>query len=156
MALTEAIRFRWLESQLSTNECHQFVNKLLHQNRDIIAQALFKQILKDTNEHNGIEINNIISKVIQSRQNKPKPIATQNIKLDQLPKRLIGVIASFCNQNDYFDFSFKIPPLYSITPIYAITPCIHIFPTPLIYLGCNSPNLLQELDLNEINNYSTV
>eukprot|EP01084_Bolivina_argentea_P300220 517604_1 len=135
MALTEAIRFRWLESQLSTNECHQFVNKLLHQNRDIIAQALFKQILKDTNEHNGIEINNIISKVIQSRQNKPKPIATQNIKLDQLPKRLIGVIASFCNQNDYFDFSFT---------------------NRFVYLGCNSPNLLQELDLNEINNYSTV
>eukprot|EP01084_Bolivina_argentea_P194917 334508_1 len=120
MALTQAVRFRWLETQLTIKECHQFMNKLLDQNRDMIMKALFNQILKETNEEqcNGNKINNIISKIIQSRKKKPKPIGIQNIKLNQLPKGLIGVIASFLNQYDYFHFSFT---------------------NRFIYLGCNSP-----------------
>ncbi len=55
---------------------------------------------------------------------------SDNIKLDSIPKSLIGVIASFLNQKNYINFS----------------KC-----NRYIYLGCNTPNLMQELNLYEIN-----
>eukprot|EP01084_Bolivina_argentea_P008006 14983_1 len=135
MSLTEAIKFGFLSAQLTTEEMFQLAKRLINNDINIINSALFNYI-KNIQTSN---INDIISNIILSRKKKPKPIPSQHIKLDQLPKRLIGVIASFLQQNDFFkdytDFSQT---------------------NRWIYLGCNSPNLMQQLSLTDVNDYSLV
>eukprot|EP01084_Bolivina_argentea_P130647 230625_1 len=132
MSLKTAINFRFLINQLTQTETHQFINELLDPN--IIITALFNHILEESThkQFNGDHINDIISNIILSRKKKPKPtIPIQTIQLNQLPKRLIGVISSFITQKDYIHFSQN---------------------NRWIYLGCNTPNLLQELNLIKITN----
>ncbi len=71
---------------------------------DLISNALFKHFIglqSDANNINHLNnINSTLSEIIQSRQKKPKIILTQNIKVNKLPKALIGNISSFF----YFHF----------------------------------------------------
>eukprot|EP01084_Bolivina_argentea_P049575 91168_1 len=134
MSLCKAIKYRHLASQLTVTETRQFLNELNDPN-DIINKALFQFCIHSSNDEHANSINNILTKIITSRKKKPKPTTTQNIKLDQFPKQLIGVISSFLNQYEYINFSKS---------------------NRFIFLGCNTPNLLQKLNINEIKNYSSI
>eukprot|EP01083_Nonionella_stella_P114888 340066_1 len=78
-------------------------------------------------------LSNSINQIILSRKNKPKSLP--KLKLDHVPKQLIGVISSFLPQFDYINFSKT---------------------NRFIYLGCNSPNKLHELNLKPIEHYSSI
>eukprot|EP01084_Bolivina_argentea_P081345 147308_1 len=93
MSLCKAIQYRHLSSQLTPLETKQFLNQLLILNdtTDIINRALFQFCIKSSNDQDVNSINNILTKIITSRKKKPKTITTNNIKLAQFPKQLIGV-----------------------------------------------------------------
>eukprot|EP01084_Bolivina_argentea_P075486 136841_1 len=98
--LTKAISFRLLIKQLSKNEFVTFMGKIYDVNHsDLIAKSLFNYFIDDTNPKDLSEINSILSEIIQSRKPKPKAKSestnTTTIKLDTLPKALIGNIASY-------------------------------------------------------------
>eukprot|EP01084_Bolivina_argentea_P286153 490839_1 len=91
MSLSKAVKFQFLAAQLTENETRLFINSVLQNHSQYIKMALFHRIT--------------ILNIIQTRKKKPKPIKKQNIKLDSIPKSLIGVIASFLNQKNYINFS---------------------------------------------------
>eukprot|EP01084_Bolivina_argentea_P286152 490838_1 len=126
MSLSKAVKFQFLAAQLTENETSLFINKLFQNHPKHINMALFNHMLNVLTTAESDNINELISNIIQSRKKKPKPIKKQNIKLDSIPKSLIGVIASFLNQKNYINFS----------------KC-----NRYIYLGCNTPNLIQVLIL---------
>ena len=104
--------------------------------------ALFNHLTQsqttNISNNNDNELNNIndtISNIIQQRKEKPKPFPTTNIKLDELPKALIGHTASFLHQNEYHRLEKT---------------------NRSIYIGCNTPNMLNNLDLRKIKNYSSI
>eukprot|EP01084_Bolivina_argentea_P127162 224950_1 len=137
MQLNKAIKFRYLSAQLTVTEHRHFIHKLLDYNTNIINSALFYQILNQSinNSTQSDHINTLVSNIILSRKKKSKPHTTQTIKLDLIPKSLIGVTASFLEQSDYINFSKS---------------------NRIIFIGCNSPNLLQQLDLRKIRNYNSI
>eukprot|EP01084_Bolivina_argentea_P136758 240856_1 len=122
MSVKKAIKFRFLAAQLRTQETHLFVNRLIDINKNTIISALFHQMISTPITHDQSattdHINEIISNIILSRQEKPKAIQTQNVKLDQIPQKLISVISSFLYLYEYIDFSQT---------------------SRFIYLGCNTP-----------------
>merc|ERR1712228_191758 len=66
---------------------------------------------------------------------KPSIDSKANLKLDCIPRQLIGATASFLQQKDY----------------------IHLSKTNRsVFLGCNTPNLMQELNLLKIADYSSI
>eukprot|EP01084_Bolivina_argentea_P081342 147302_1 len=126
MSVCKAIQFRHLSSQLTEFETKHFLTKVINNHSDTINKALFLFCIKSSNNEDVDTFNNLLTKIIRSRKKKPKTITTQNIKLHTLPKQLIGVISSFLNQYDYINFSKS---------------------NRFIFIGCNTPNLLQELNL---------
>eukprot|EP01084_Bolivina_argentea_P113477 202222_1 len=131
MSLCKGIKCRHLSSQLTKTERKQFLNELSNGINNIINKALFEFCIKSSNNSSVNTINNLLTKIIRSRKKKPKRITTENIKLDIIPRQLIGHISSFLYQYDYINFSKT---------------------NRFIFLGCNTPNLLQELNLISIQN----
>eukprot|EP01083_Nonionella_stella_P159720 521359_1 len=131
MSLTKAIKFQYLFSQLTHEECVGFLSKLVDSHMNIIVRSLFHHFVKaNQNQINQLSsFNESLSNIIQSRKEKPKAISPRNMKLSQLPRAIIGHTASFLGQWGYIDFSMS---------------------NRSIYLGCNSPNLLQALHLSDI------
>eukprot|EP01083_Nonionella_stella_P202662 740209_1 len=129
MSLTKRIQFRFLIAQLSNGERVAFLSKLIDSHTHVILASLFDYLTEPDRIHELNDFNQSLSGIIQSRKEKPKTICTANIQLHQFPRAIIGYVASFLNQWDYFDFSL----------------C-----NRSTYLGCNSPNLLQKLDLTDI------
>eukprot|EP01083_Nonionella_stella_P285395 971394_1 len=137
MSLTKAIKFQHLISQLTHEECVGFLSKLVDSHMNIIVRSLFHHFVKaNQNQINQLNsFNESLSNIIQSRKEKPKTISPRNMKLSQLPRAIIGHTASFLDQWDYLDFSMS---------------------NRCIYLGCNSPNLLYELNVEQITDYSSI
>eukprot|EP01083_Nonionella_stella_P166687 558027_1 len=135
MALNKAIQFRHLITQLTHQERIQFLSKLVGSHLDIILTSLFRYLLKSNQLDEVNEFNKELSDIIQSRKDKPAPLCTRNIKLDEFPRAIIGYSASFLDQLDYINFSLS---------------------NRSTYLGCNSPNTLQELNLKDILDYSAI
>eukprot|EP01083_Nonionella_stella_P150955 481703_1 len=127
MSLAKAIQFRLLISQLTNEECTQFLSTV---NTDTIVTALFQHFAQSNQPELPDELNhfnNSLSDIIQSRAEKPKLLSTRNIKLHQFPGAIIGHTASFLMQSEYVRFTTT---------------------NRSIYLGCNLPsNQLQALDL---------
>eukprot|EP01084_Bolivina_argentea_P312962 541864_1 len=132
MSLGKAIQFKHLLSQLTSSETQQFLNQLPI---EIINTALFQCFTKPSNNHHVEATNNSLTNIIRSRKKTPLIITTQNKKINELPKPLIGIIASFMKQKDYINFSKS---------------------NRFIFLGCNTPNMLQELDVCHLKNYSCI
>eukprot|EP01084_Bolivina_argentea_P126538 224031_1 len=105
MSLSKAVKFQVLVNQLTQNEICSFINKLFEDHPKCIQMGLFYYLLHTPPNNESNNINKLISNIIQSRKKKPKQTTKQNIKLDSVPKPLIGVIASFMSQFDYIDFS---------------------------------------------------
>eukprot|EP01083_Nonionella_stella_P166689 558032_1 len=135
MSMNEAIQFRHLITQLTHQERIGFLSKLVGSHIDMILTCLFKHLSKSNQTDEVNVFNKQLSDIIQSRKDKPAPLCMQNIKLDQFPRAIIGYTASFLDQDDYIHFSIS---------------------NRSTYLGCNSPNTLQKLNLENINNYSSI
>eukprot|EP01083_Nonionella_stella_P172328 591068_1 len=137
MSLSKAIQFRHLIAQLTQQEHIQFVSNLLNTHNDIILTSLFEYLAQSHRIHQANAFNESLTDIIQSRKEKPKPIPTTNVTLSQFPRAIIGHLASFLNQSDYNHFGMS---------------------NRFIYLGCNSPNMLQELDLSpfDVAQYSSI
>eukprot|EP01083_Nonionella_stella_P259056 884813_1 len=129
MSVVKAIKFRQLIVQLTNEECLGFLSKLLNSHMDTIITSLFEHFVNQckTNQIDELDtFNESLSDIIQSRKEKSKAVSVINIKLNQLPTALIGHTASFLDLWDYDVFSLSCRS---------------------VYLGCQSPNMLQELDL---------
>ncbi len=85
-----------------------------------MQKALFGALINSDNI-NADNINNLISNIIQS------PIPKQNMKLDDIPRQLIGV----------HRFHLKMIIIILVNQID-------------IFIGCNTPNLLQSLKIISI------
>eukprot|EP01083_Nonionella_stella_P187309 687939_1 len=126
--LTKAIQFRHLLSQLTDEERISFLSVMLNDHVDVIISGLFFHFIQSNDSEVLNDVNNSVSNIIQQRKEKPKLECATNIKLDQFPRDIIGYTASFLNQWDYIHFSVSMR-------------------NRSIYLGCNTPNSLQELEL---------
>eukprot|EP01083_Nonionella_stella_P096467 271208_1 len=135
MSLGKAIQFRHLITQLTHQERIGFLSRLVGSHVDMILTCLFQHLSKSNQTDEVNVFNKQLSDIIQSRKDKPAPLCMQNIKLDQFPRAIIGYTASFLDQDDYIHFSIS---------------------NRSTYLGCNSPNTLQKLNLENINNYSWI
>ena len=126
MALVQAIKFRDLLAQLSSIETLSFVTDLASSDPQLIIRALTSRFIcqsrssdDDTENQN---CNDILSKIIQSRDSDDNKSCDE--KLDTLPRRVIGICSSFLDQTSYAALSVT---------------------NRSIYLGSNTPILLQEL-----------
>eukprot|EP01084_Bolivina_argentea_P069765 126867_1 len=135
--LPNAIKFRSLSDQLIQQEFKQLLNKMVDSNRKhLITTSLFNYFTKHNNDNSDDlnDINSMLSNIIQSRKQKPKPPSKTNLKLNQLPHSIIGHTASFLDQCEYFKFEKT---------------------NRSIFIGCNLPNTLSILRLH-VDNYSTI
>ena len=102
MSVNKAIQFKYLSSQLTQGERAHFATRL---SDDIIDKALFHFFMNEKNGRDAESTNNLLTNIIRARKKKPLAIATTDIKLDTLPKPLIGATASFLTQDDYSHLS---------------------------------------------------
>lgn len=130
MSPTQIINFHHLTSQLTVAETKEFFSRLIDDYPTKTATLLFKALATHFKRESGeVDTNvsgvtQIASDIIQSRDLTNQSINEEPIKLDTLPRRLIGVTASFLPQREYASFSR----------------C-----TRSIYLASNSPHLLQKV-----------
>lgn len=137
--LARAINFRSLLDQLDKAEYLRLMSKVFDEHKsELIGMALFSYFTQnkaDANMNGLQQMNSAISAIIRSRKPIPKKEEVENPKLDKLPPQIIGNIASSLEQNDYFHFEQA---------------------NRSIFIGCNAPNQLQELDLLRVDNYSCI
>eukprot|EP01084_Bolivina_argentea_P237072 398518_1 len=141
--LAKAVSFRLLIKQLSKDEFLALMSKIFDiKHSDLISTSLFnyfihQKTIKNPNTNDLNNINSILSEIIQSRKPKPQSesMTTATIKLDTLPKALIGNIASYAAQTCYFQFQKT---------------------NRKIFIGCNSLNKLITLNLLHVINYSSI
>ena len=131
MSVLEAVRFRYLANQLSKSEKLDCIIQLINEPDEIITTALFKHFVY--NETDAKNVNDMISTIIRKRDEiLDEP---QEHKLDMIPSPLIAHIGSFLNQWDYIDLSKS---------------------NRSIYLGCNEPNMMQQLRLYDDHECSNI
>eukprot|EP01083_Nonionella_stella_P209323 758900_1 len=128
MSLTKAVHFRELITQLTNEERVGFLSQLIDSHVNMILTCLFQHLSKPNQMAQVDDFNQSILDIIQARKDKPKPWCTRDIKFDRFPRAIIGYTASFLHQSDYVKFSVS---------------------NRSIYLGCNLPNTLHELDLTQ-------
>eukprot|EP01083_Nonionella_stella_P020137 55822_1 len=129
MSLTKAIQFRQLLAYLTVQEKSQFLSDFLQSHPDVVSAALFHHFAHDSKQiQQVIAINQSLSNLILQRKEKPKRMiaSSTKIKLQHLPRALIGYLASFLDERAYFNFSG----------------C-----NRYTHLGCNTPNALQALTI---------
>eukprot|EP01083_Nonionella_stella_P244360 850569_1 len=135
MSLTKAIHFRKLITQLTHKECIQFISTLPESHINRILTGLFEYFSQSNQIDLVNDFNQSLLSMIQSRTEKPKPLCTNNIKLHELPRTIIGYTASFLDQSSYITFSLS---------------------NICVYLACNLPNTLQTLHLNRLKHYEHI
>ena len=139
MSVVAGVRYRNLISQLTEQEKKSFTSSL---NPNLIAKALFYYVIHQSKTtasggNQTDDVTQMVSDIIQSR--KPVKKEKKDIKLlkdtkckslDQLPQRLIGKVASYLQEGSYRELSHT---------------------NRAIYIGCNTPNLLQSLHVDSDN-----
>eukprot|EP01083_Nonionella_stella_P110934 325011_1 len=136
MSLKEAVRFRYLASQLTSEETNRFLLNLSHQQPMLLISALYKHFMSNSTMTQTISGN--ISDIITSRKPKPRletvtPRSNPTPKLahfNDVPITVISIISSFMNQSDYSNFSKM---------------------NRSTFLGCHLPNTLQAISFDAVN-----
>ena len=127
MPLSKAIRFSSLVSQLSPSETVSFIKDIADSNQQIIIDALSSYFLNVPPDDERGTLNDqyikSISSIIQSRDSQTDE--RSSITFDSLPRRLIGVCASFLEQKS-FQWLSRV--------------------NRAVYLGCNTPIVLTEVE----------
>ena len=132
----KVIKYQSLVRQLSDTEFSQFMSHLVHRcGRSAFSTPFCNQFLKDssnnTNHHTIDVAIKIIKTIIRSRQQSINTSPATK-KLDSLPNTIIGEIGSYLQQNGYISFTKT---------------------NRVIYLGCNDPNTLRELNLIQLDKW---
>lgn len=139
--LSQGIQFRSLLDRLDRNEFMRLMNRIYDEYQStLFGASMLSHLTKsspnvyDQNMHDLNFMNSAISTIIRSRNTATTDTSNhsaheeeeQVIALGDLPRSIIGRIASSLQQNDYFHFEQA---------------------NRAMFTGCNSPNQLQELDL---------
>mmetsp|Transcript_68794 Transcript_68794/g.109220 ORF Transcript_68794/g.109220 Transcript_68794/m.109220 type:complete len:511 (+) Transcript_68794:59-1591(+) len=129
-ALPDAIRFRALAKDLNSKEFEKYLKLLVSVcGRDELLRVLFADFAKSANNEMVHKSIDIIDELIKSRRKSTRNSRTATTKqsIDQLlPSAVIGKISSYLQFTDNVSFSRA---------------------NRDIYIGCNTPNKLQQLDL---------
>lgn len=126
MTVASVIEFGHLASQLTDVETRSFINNLAMSNPQLIIQSLSTYFIHQSTSTNTEDPRNAnciecISNIIQSRDSDA---VEDTMKLDSLPRRLIGACGSFLDQQSYSSLSNA---------------------KRSTYLGCSTPKMLTEL-----------
>ena len=132
MSLAPAIEFRWLAAQLTETETKIFITDFTASNPELMTQALGALLInhakhQTTTDALNVQCNKTISTIIQSRDSNDADV--QAVKLDSMPRRLIAHCASFLDQKTYGILSI----------------C-----SRAVYLGCNTPSKLTQVNVTYI------
>ena len=139
-ALYETMKFSLLIDKLSDTEFNEFTALFVKQcGRKALMTPFISQTFinkcntNHSNDHCKKKAMKIVQTIIRSSSNDIEPM--QESTIQTLPKTIIGEISSYLPQKDYVSLSTT---------------------SKLIYIGCNDPNKLQNLDLIKIDNYSAI
>ena len=128
MTLVSAVEFRDLAAQLTVDETQSFISKLALSDPQLIISALSSRFIwqsrNNGDDHQNTQCNDSISTIIRSRKEEGHKVI--NERLDTLPRRLIGICASYLDQRAHA----------------ALSAC-----NRATFLGCNSPIMLTELSV---------
>ena len=132
--LVHAIRFRLLVSQLTKSEFKIFMSRLVDlEQSDWITSVMFNRFAHSPASNNdddqiGVEeINTMVSAIIQSREPQSDSAPAVAPNLDTMPRAIIGHIASFADETNYFLLQLV---------------------NRSLYIGCNAPNMLQSMTMD--------
>ena len=134
--LAKVIKIRSLLRDFSQQELAKFVKKLTHPNLTVLGFSLLHnckyfvsgQTSNTINDDLG-RINKTAASIILARKEERAQSNVTKIALGRLPKAIIGHMASYLEQQAYFNFGTT---------------------NRAVYLGCNDPNQLQSLDLETV------
>ena len=130
MALVLVLEFQELAAQLTEKETKYFLVKLLKSDPGLIIHALSSHFINRLNDANdsaqNARCNKIISTIIRSRETDTNH-EEDSKRFDTLPRRIIGVCASYLDQVSYAALSAT---------------------NRSSYLGCIDPNMLNEVHLD--------
>ena len=126
MSLVPAVEFRWLAAQLTDVETKTFITEFTASNPQLIMQTLGTLFINESEQQTPtiVKCNQTISTIIQSRDSDG--VDVDAVKLDSMPRRLVGHCASFLDQKFYSNLSL----------------C-----NRALYLGCNTPSKLTEVSV---------
>lgn len=128
MKLVQAVEFRDLISQLTVKETQNFITKLALCEPQLVIDSLSSHFVRQSGNKGdhpeNAQCNKIISTIIQSRHSNNN--TADDERLDTLPRRIIGLCASYLDQLSYVALSTT---------------------NRSTYLGCNTPSTLQEVVL---------
>eukprot|EP01083_Nonionella_stella_P174489 605056_1 len=140
-SLVEAIRFRALSSKLDKTEFNTFILEFIQGcGRNILVTSLFNQFHTSNTTENANRqalqtCIGVIKQIMESRKRKPNTLSQTQITIHSLSPELIGELSSYLCQKDNCAFSVV---------------------NRAIYIGCNTPNTLRQLDLTGIDDYSMI
>ena len=131
MSLVRAIDFSHLAAQLTIEETSRITKDVLESNPQFIIELLSTWFIKQSGSERSNRLSSQcierISAIIRSRQSDGTEVTEPDTALDTLPRHIIGHCSSFLDQNSYKELSL----------------C-----NRSIYLGANSPIMLQELNID--------
>ena len=130
--LLSVLNFKQISAHLNEAELDAFMSKMWRTvGREETLQLLCAPFINQSNSNLDAltSMTHIASDIIQCRDSKVPPCAT--LKIVDIPSSLIGEIASYLLQESYCAFSRA---------------------SRKLYVDCNSPNRLQEMDLTEVDN----
>ena len=132
--LMSVLKFKQMSAQLNDTELDAFMCKIWRAvGREETLQLLCAPFINQSNPDLDTltSMSHIASDIIQNRDLKVSPCPIRNIS--DLPSSLIGEIASYLPQESYCAFSRA---------------------NRKLYVDCNSPNRLQNMDLTTVDNYA--
>ena len=126
MSFTKAIRFRTLTGDLKPEERTEFIKNVSASDESLILRALFHHFIQNSPkiEQEVDRINAKLSDIIETRERASSQTTAFPHTMADVSNAIIGSIASYLVQRDYFRFSWTCRSLY---------------------LACNTPNVLREI-----------
>eukprot|EP01083_Nonionella_stella_P174491 605061_1 len=141
-SFVEVIRFRVLSSKLDNNEFNAFILEFIRKcGRNVLMTSLFNPFITTNTNINHQALHTcigIIKQIMESRKSKaelPYPLSHTQTTIHSLSPELIGELSSYLCQRGNCAFG-------------AVN--------RTIYIACNTPNTLQQLDLTASDNYSMI
>ena len=119
--LVEAIRFRWLLARLSKSEYFLFLEQMFDISQgEWIGSLSFKRLDQEQQR----QANEALHSIIESRESEE---TEATLRMDTLPRTLLGHSASFLNQQAYYRMARA---------------------SRVVFLSLNSPNKLIKVNLS--------
>ena len=136
-SICKVIKFRSIIEALTDTEFDTFISHFRRQcgrNALLVVGSPFN-FKNNTLSHNVEIAINIVETIIRSRKKSINISSSNNKKLDTLPCAIIGEIGSYLRQRDHI----------------RLSKC-----SRSVYIGCNDPNTLRQLNLLQTQNYCPI